>query len=158
MTTTYLTNAMTRVCDMQEECVANSTAVPYPHYTQEDVPYWTNNFAEYTPGEYYGSENYQGIYTLDMRYIIGHITDGYQGQPQEHFWRDWPIIQQFFMVRPGLKSSAYTTELAELESGLTEILASPGLVRFQNSGIGADQVGGVLRLRLTFNVSITPKI
>ncbi len=158
MTTTYLTDAMTRIVDMQQECRANTTAKPYPFHTQEDVPYWTNNFTEYTPGDYYGSENSQRIYTLEMRYIVGHITDGYKGQPQEQFWADWPIITTFFEERPGLVSTTYPTELAELESGLTDVAASPGLVRFQNTGLpGGDQVGGLIRLRLTFNISITPQ-
>ncbi len=155
--TTYLEDAMSRLVDMEQECIANSTAVKYPFHVQEDVPYWTNTIADYTPGDYYGSENAQRAYTFEIRYIIGHITDGYKGQPQEQFWADWPIIVTFFEERPGLVSTTYPDELDDLESGLTQMIGAPGFVRFQNSGIGADQVGGVIRLRLVFNLSITPK-
>ncbi len=158
--TTYLEDAMTRLVDMEQECIANSTAVKFPLYTQADVPYWTNNIIDFTPGR--GDDEFEYdyercIYTAEIRYIIGHITDGYQGQPQEQFWADWKTIQDFFAARPGLISTNYPTPLQYLDPQETILLPSPGLARFQNSGIGADQVGGVIRLQLVFDKAITRK-
>lgn len=156
--TTYLEDAMTRLVDMEQQVISGSTAVKYPHYAQEDFPYWTNNFTEFRPGR--GDDEFEydyerRIYVADIRYIIGHITEGYKGQPQEQFWADWPAIQDFFAENPGLTSTTYTTPLRYLDPQETVLLPSAGLVRFQNSGIGADQVGGQIRLELVFDKAIT---
>lgn len=156
----YLDDLMTRLVDMEQEMITNSVAVKFPLYSQASFPYWTNNITEFTPGR--GDDEFEydearRMFTVEARYIIGHITEGYLGQPQEQFWADWITILDFFDARPGLTSTAYPAALQYLDPQETILLPSPGLSRFQNSGIGADQVGGMVRLQVVFNKLINRK-
>lgn len=156
----YLDDMMTRLVDMEQEVIANSVAVKYPLYTQASVPYWTNNVTEFTPGrpdDEYEYDEARRIFTVESKYVIGHIDTGYQGQPQEQFWSDWITILDFFDAHPGLTSTAYPVPLQYLDPQETILLPSVGLARFQNSGIGADQVGGLVRQQVVFNKRITRK-
>lgn len=156
----YLDDMMTRLVDMEQEAISNSVAVKFPLYTQATFPYWTNNVTEFAPGRAEDEFEYdeaRRVFTVESKYVIGHITEGYTGQPQEQFWSDWITILDFFDAHPGLTSTAYPTPLQYLDAQETTLLPSVGLARFQNSGIGADQVGGLIRQQVIFNKLINRK-
>jgi hypothetical protein len=155
--TTYLEQAVTRICAMCEACIANTHAFPQPFAWSETTPYWTLDLSDFEPGEFYGTENSQRIYIAEIRYIIGHITEGYEGQPVERIYADRPGIETFFEERRGLETDTDTDPLTELDPLETELLPSPVTQIFTNGGLGIPQVGTTIRLKLTFNIGINPE-
>lgn len=156
--TTYLEDALTRIIAMQTEVISGSTAVNHQFWWQESFPYWTNKVSVDEPGIFDGLENDQIIVTVEMRYIIGHLTEGFYGQPIAQAYADWPVIRKYFSERSGLQSANYARPLTGLDPEETQLQAGDMIAIFDNSGIGAKQVGCPFRLRLVFNEGISPKL
>lgn len=147
----YLSDAMLRIPAMQRECLSplKGTAVDavgYWLYQQEAFPYWTNRLAntdefDYGEDQDTGTEDIEWRnYTVLMRLIVGHYTEGYKGEPQTILYEYIPLVEQFFAENPMLTSTLYPTDPDYLhyEAQLTN---HSGIVAFQNGGIGVTQIG-----------------
>lgn len=158
----YLEETFLRIVAMQKECINtangapyNADAVPYFFYWQEDFPYWANRLQPGTPDEYYTEDYTRETYTIIMRYVVGHLTQGQVGSVESLLWVDIPIIQAYFRARIGLTSATYTAFMDKLDAQNTTF---NGLVRegvFHDAGIEPLQIACEFSITVPIVIPIT---
>lgn len=135
---------LTRVASIQVEALAAlspavvADAKPYFFHEQESFPYFTNRIGGDEIG--YDSQDFdRDTLQVIMRLVVGHITEGYVGQPETNLYTYIPAVKLYFNDRELLQSATYTTAL----TGLIEarIISHTGFRIFQSSGLSAQQVG-----------------
>lgn len=155
---TILSQALTRIAAMQKQALADLTpsvtadAVAFWPWQQEAFPYFTNRISNHevvTEEEEGASEDVTiDRYTVAMRLIVGHYTEGYSGEAAARIYEYVPAILRFFDAHPFLTCTAYPDELDYIYPNDVQITGGTGLVVFANSGIGALQVGWEINLLL----------
>lgn len=135
---------MDRVVEMEKESVASivSTevdAVPYFPYEQEAFPYWTNRITGMTPS-YLAEDAVEFNFRIVGRIVLGHLTEGYKGEPIVKAQDYISAVLDYFKGRSGMKSVAHPTSMQYLAQYFL-IVDMVGPNAFRNDGIGSTQVG-----------------
>lgn len=150
---TYLTDLLDRVVALQIEAMRSINvrvdAVPYFFYTQEKAPYFTNRIADTPITDDGGSEDENlNQPTLIMRLVIGHVTEGYRGEPDSRLYEWLPVINTYFQRRMWLQSVKYPERMDNLREA--RITNGGGIRAFQNDGIGSTQIGAEIVMSCIF--------
>lgn len=153
----YLNDLLERVVALEKEAMTSmdvkADAVPQFYHAQEAFPYFTNRIAD-IPISDDGSEDVDlNSPLVIMRLVVGHITEGYKGQPEAKLYTWLPVIKIYFNERMWLTSEKYPDKMAGLQSA--RVVNGGGLRVFENAGIAAMQVGAEIQLACTFYESIT---
>ena len=146
-----LEDAVDRCVELQKELLTtfgvDGTAVDYFTYTQDQLPYWTNRIAPFTTG--FGEEDFDSpLYAIVMRLIIGHATEGYNGEVENNLQTWIPLIVEKFQARPQLQTDTNATGLRDLLHA--QISAGTGLAVLQNFGGFVTQIGVEFTLTMQF--------
>lgn len=149
---------MDRVAALETEAMAvlstpvTAEATDHFFYVQGSTPYFVNRLGEIVvEGD---SEDFD-LYTYDvvMRLIIGQITQGYQGEPENQLQTYIPQIIRYFNERELLQSVTYPTGLDNLHRA--RVVACSGLQVFRHTGATETlQVGTEWTLRCDFEEMI----
>lgn len=137
-----LSALMDRLLEMEKEAVASvqtADGVTYFPYEQEAFPYWTNRITGITPA-YLAQDIAQYPLRIAGRLVLGHLTEGYQGELLIRAYDFMEAVLSYFKDRPGMNSTAHSTQMDDIFTDL-EIADIVGPAAFQNGGIGAVQVG-----------------
>lgn len=155
--TSYLNELLLRVVALEKEAMlnieVNADAVPRFNYTGESFPYFINRIAD-TPILNDGSEvlDFNSPLVI-MRLVIGHITEGYKGEPEAKLYEYLPPIKTYIQSRTNwLSSIEYPARMDGLQSA--RITNAGGLRIFEDTGIASRQVGAELQLACIFDESI----
>lgn len=113
--TTYLEEALLRICAMERKCLTTDiaagkvvNAVARFMHVQEVYPYWVNLIGGVTVRP--DSEDYEvRIHTITMRLVLGISTSGYVGETEERLGLYIPEVLNYFAARPMLTSDDYPT-------------------------------------------------
>lgn len=149
-------NAALRIAAIAKEALAfiSVTADAYAYFLhqQDSFPYFTVRLGPDEVG--FDSQDFdRDTYTFLLRLVIGHITEGYVGEPEGRLFDYVPVIKTYFNARELLQSDAYPTALTSLiESRCT---THRGFTIFQNTGLSAVQVGTEFTISLQFDETIT---
>lgn len=148
--TTYLTTNVARLIAMCEEAVTNSKAYDDPFKVPEDIPtagYWTIIMAPFAPA-LISDDLATRPYVFDLQYIIGHVTEGYIGQPVALLYANEPKILNYFQhpKRRRLLSTTYLTDAPYVAPLGTTFTRSAGVGLIQRSGIGVRPFGTIFTI------------
>lgn len=153
---TLVTQLLARVVAAQKEWAASvsvtANAVPFFFHVQEAFPYFTNRVSGVDVGDD-GSEDFdRDVYTVTMRLVVAHVTEGYVGEPETALYTYMPTIKTWFNEREWLQSAAYPTAMTGLIRA--RISAMTGLRVYDNAGVSARQVGCEFSLTCEFDERI----
>lgn len=149
----FLEELFARIVEMQKEIIDGAGAVPFFFYQQETFPYFTNRLGEDVIT--FDSEDYSvRTYTITMRFVMGHITEGQAGAPETQLYTHIPTIEQHFLEHPQLTSDHYPTPITGLSALNTVLTRDTGLRVFNNAGILAQQVGCEFSLSVPYHSPI----
>lgn len=157
MTTIDYVNLLQRCAALQIEAMLHQStpvtadAKPYFLHTQEAFPYFTNRIG----GDEIDSDSQdfdRDTITVTMRLVIGHVTEGYQGEPETNLYTWMPVIKEYFNERELLQSAAYPTAMTSLIEA--RVTGHNGFRVFQNTGLSANQVGTEFTLTCQMDESI----
>lgn len=158
-----LSVAMDRIAGMQIEAAAalqttagqnQLVAKTFWPYQQESFPYMFNRISAHevvrdASDTYNISEDIVAdVYTVAMRLVVGHLTEGYEGERQEDIYEFIPLLLDFFDENQLLTTTASPTPLDFIAANGAIITGGTGLSAFSNSGVGAMQLGWELNLEL----------
>lgn len=148
--------ALDRIVLMQKEVMTDlgqtADAVPYFYHVQGAWPYWTNRVGDIQISDD-GSEDFdRDTYTIVMRLIIGHLTEGYHGELEADLYAWIPAIKTYFNEREGLQSDTMTTWLDGLIRA--RVTSITGFRIFQDAGISTNQIGTEFNLTCQFDETI----
>ncbi len=152
---------MTRLKAMWLECITASTSASAlraassdPLFEGDAFPYVVLTAGLYAPGGF--SQDFSmRPYLIQMAYVIGHVTEGYNGAMADRFYADEPMIITYFLARRKLQCVAHPTGLNDLDPVGCSFAQSQGFGVIPRSGIGVQCVGSVFNLIVPFNVTIT---
>jgi hypothetical protein len=157
-----INDALIRIIAIAKESLTTLTpavvadGVPYFYHTQEAFPYFTIRVSDMTSAGYGEGALTQELdadtYTIILRLVIGHITEGYSGQPEDLLHDYIPVVKAYLNARDQLGSAAYPTELRYLMDA--HCTGCSGYRVFQNAGISALQVGTEFTIVCQFNENI----
>jgi len=165
MATIDLTETLDRIVLIEKQALAALTpsvtadAVDHFFHVQEAFPYWTNRFTGGIHGDD-GEELDEDRYTLIARLIIGHITEGSSGQPENDLYTYMPQFKTYLHAREGLQTDQTSgPDLSGEQDYLirARIVSTTGLRVFENAGIQALQVGTEFNILCEFeedNISV----
>lgn len=156
---TYETELLMRLVTLEKEAMASigvtADAKPYALHVQEAFPYFTNRVAA-NPVSDDGSEDLDLNNPLVIiRLVIGHVTEGYKGQPEGKLYEWGPVIKTYLQRRSNWLQCAtapYNTRMDGLQSA--RVTDNGGYRIFDNSGLGVNQVGRELQVQCIFDESI----
>lgn len=127
-------------------------AKPYMIHSQEAFPYFVNRVGNV--GIESDSHDID-VYEVELvaRLVVGHMTEGYRGEPESALYTYLPAVMEAINARELLQSATYTTAL----TGLMEarVSSSTGLRIFETAGIQARQVGTEITVVCTFDDDLT---
>ena len=157
---TYLSEAMLRIAAMQREALAvyNADAKDYFYHWQESFPYFVNRITD--EDTVFDSEDYKiRNYTITMRLVVGHLTEGYDGTPERNLYAFIPLVENKFDNNRVLTSVAYPTPMDWLNPEDITLERSRGTTFFEMTGVGggqsaARQVGSEWTLTLPFHIDL----
>ena len=159
MATIDLTETLDRIVLIEKEALAALTpavtADAFDHFfhVQEAYPYWTNRIINQTvagDSEEMDNDNF----TLVARLVIGHITEGYSGQPENDLYTYIPQFKTYLHAREGLQTDQTSgPDLSDEQRYLirARIVSTTGLRAFENAGINVLQVGTEFNILCEFN-------
>jgi hypothetical protein len=149
------TDIFERCCAIEEAAVSGLDGVPYFLYTQEHFPYITHRAdnASYQ-GDSEDIDTQQR--TVILRVVIGHVTEGYVGQPEAMLYDIIDTLEEAFATADArrLVSEAFPVEPAYLYATDCYLTGLRGLRVFENSGVGARQVGTELTLNIPTFIAV----
>lgn len=156
---TYETELLSRLCALEKEAMTSlgvvAYAVPYALHTQETFPYFTNRVSS-NPVTDDGSEDLDLNNPLVVvRLVIGHVTEGYKGQPESKLYEWGPVVKSYIQQRSNWLQCAaapYNTRMENLQSA--RVTDNGGFRIFDNSGLGVNQVGREFQIQCVFYESI----
>lgn len=148
---------MDRVAALEEEALfvmtpsVDANAVDRFFHVQPTYPYFTNRLGQITVDD--DGEDYD-VYTVNvqMRLLIGQMTEGYDGEVENRLQLYIPQIITYFNERELLQSTTFTSALDDLVRA--RIVACTGFAVFQNSGVGTQLVGAEFTLQCQLNEQI----
>lgn len=117
-------------------------------YTQGSYPYFVNRLGTIAVDDD-GEDLDVYVVEVRMRLIIGHLTEGYDGEIENVLQQYIPVVIEWFNERELLQSAAYPLALDDLDGG-ARVTGCLGFAVFQQSGIGTAQVGTEFTLRCPF--------
>lgn len=130
----------------------SADAVAYMIHQQEAFPYFTNRIGPLAVES--DSHDLDGIEVeAVVRLVVGHLTDGYRGQPESRLYAYLPAVIGTINARELLQSASYPTALTDLVQA--RVTASSGLRIFETAGIQARQVGAEITVVCTFTDDLT---
>lgn len=139
-----LQSALDRLCAIEKEALAalstpvTADAVPYMMHQQESFPYFTHRM-----GTDEVDRDSQSISTHEaeivIRLVVGHIQEGYRGQPEGTLYAYIPVLIAKINARARLQSATYTTALTGLVDA--RVTSCAGLRIYETAGIQVRQVG-----------------
>jgi hypothetical protein len=147
---TYLADLMKRCVALCKEAVPNVEAVPFFIYSG-NPPYFTMRLGQ----EDLSADNADMETrkpTVIIRYVIGHLTSEYIGQPETRLYEDIPLIEDVFASCGMLQSAAFPAPmdfLMQASFGLTR-----GLTPFPAVGVPVSQLGTEFTLRTEFVIPV----
>lgn len=152
---TYETELLNRVVALELEAMASINvrcdAKGFFYWTQESFPYFTNRIASNGVADD-GSEVFDINRPLViMRLIVGHITEGYKGEPESKLYEWGPIVKAYIQNRSDFLECAnapYNTRMDGLR--YCKVIDNGGFRIFEDSGLGTKQVGRELQLQCEF--------
>jgi hypothetical protein len=161
MADNYLQDVFARLFAMQIEAMAaisKDVDTLYWPNQQNDFPYITTRLATMTVDTDTFSEEVEAYnHTVLMRLVVGHFTEGYEGEPQDKALQYIVALEDYFREHENLTTDAgsYTSEPDYLLVANTNVLQAPlsghtGLIAFNNGGIGQIQLGCEFTLNLAF--------
>jgi hypothetical protein len=153
-----LREAMARITQMEIDALvdiegAAVDAKAYFPYEQEAFPYWTNRVVNMLTTYPFGQDIALYSFQVGARLVMGHFTQGYEGEILTKAYDYIPAVLEYFKDRPYLTNSVQTTPLSNIwvDTGegaeITNVVGPSGFV---NSGIGAIQVGVEFTILLPF--------
>lgn len=147
------TDIMDRLVAIEKEAYTGSDAVDHGIHWQEAFPYWINLLGPATYG--WDSENIV-IVTRDVqiRLIVAHLTEGYDGDAEEKLFANLDEILLFFLTHEDLTSTAYPTAPVYLYSTETELRADTGLTIWRLADNAPSQIGIEFTLTIAYRVDI----
>lgn len=142
-----LKSIMERLTVMEREAVNTLTAgqvdaVAFFPYQQEVMPYFTNRvvrFAVESGEDGFGEDVIIDRYSIAIRYVGAHLTEGYQGEAPDKLYEVIPAMLDYFSKHELLSTSSLDPidfvdpEGAQITDG--------NYGAFTNSGIGPTQIG-----------------
>lgn len=152
-----LENILLRVVAIGKEALLSLT----PPITADGKPYLyvhdrTPYFCTRISSSEMNSESEEinaNLYTVELRLIMGKVTEGYDGEIQGKLYRYMPTITAFLQKRIFLQSATYTTRPADLLGAYYR--SCGGLqVWADNSGSGTAQFGTSFLIECQFQQSI----
>lgn len=150
----YLNELMARITAIQLEALADYeiAAKPFFFWWQEDPPYMINRLGRNEPTDV--SEDIDvDTYFVQMRLVIGHITEGVPGELDEKGNAYVPLIQNKFKRNPRLTSTEYSTPMNVMTGA--RIISFTGFTVFApNLGFPTIHVGYEWTLRCPFAIYI----
>jgi hypothetical protein len=154
---TYEEELLARIVALEKEAMTSlsvkADAVPYFFHTQEGFPYFINRIVSSPVGDD-GSEDMDlNRPLIVMRLIVGHITEGYRGQPEGKLYAWGPAIKSYLQDRSNwLQSAAYPTRMDNLQSA--RITDMGGLRVFEDTADGTRTVGREFQMQCVVYDSI----
>jgi hypothetical protein len=151
----YLLAALERVTAIQMLAVPEAKAAgDYPFFTYATTPYWINYLSTVTPSTAPHEMNQRTEYTLKMRLVTGHKTEGYDGTLARKLYVWIPEVIEYFQARRYLQYESGQAPVRYLDPRGVRITLS----RFGVFPLGSDTVhiGAEFDLVLPFNRQITP--
>lgn len=157
----YLTDLITRSCAIGKEAFATLTNpltnAPYSvdafdryFATSEAFPYLTHRITGLPIDHSDNSENEQfPLPRLWIRVVVGHLTTGYAGEPDNRIYTYIPALTSYYANRRWFQSAAYPTRPDYLDR--SELVDAGGFMVFPNQGFaGVSQVGFELQIQCVF--------
>lgn len=92
--------------------------------------------------------------TVVLRLVIGHVTEGYVGEPEATLYTAMPVVIRALASTPLLQTAAQPTPQTHLVSA--DIVSCTGLRVFEAPGMAAQQVGCEFVVSCQFNETIQP--
>ena len=145
--------ALDRIVSIQKEIMVSlgqpANAVKFASYTQDQYPFWTNRVGRFTTPSLNEDMDFP-VYDIIMRLVIGHETEGYEGDLENQLATWIPQIVEYFHNRPRLQNddSGENVGLSYLQHA--QIVSGTGLRLLQNFGSIGAQVGCEFTLQLEF--------
>jgi hypothetical protein len=151
---------MDRVAALEIEALAaltptvDANAVDRFFHVQATYPFFVNRLGAITVDD--DSEDLDVyVVNVQMRLLIGKITEGYEGEVENRLQVYIPQIITYFNERELLQSMTYADALDDISpSGVCRIVACTGFAVFQQSGVGTSLVGAEFTLRCELKESI----
>lgn len=148
---------MDRIAQLQQDAVDGlvvvNVATYYP-YQQERLPYWTNQVQAVAFTRDAGEDVEVRVYTIQMRLILAHRGENYDGATFDTAYDIIPAVLDTFEDHLGLTSSVHSEPLDAVfgRAGYhgVEITAVSGPAIFTNAGIMGNQIG--LQFTLTLPI------
>ena len=129
----------------------SADAVPYFIHTQESFPYFTNRIGNVEVG-YDSNEMDRDIYTVVIRLVVAHITQGYDGVVETDLYNYIPAIITAFNENEGLQSATYPAAMTNLIEGDQQRISCTGFRILETSGLqGIKQACAEFLLPCQFN-------
>jgi hypothetical protein len=151
---TYLTDVLDRAVAIEKEAMSTLSktvdAVPYFFHVQEAFPYFTNR-VQGLPIDHADNNEYEQfpLPRVIARCVIGHITAGYKGDPDDVIYTYIPLLTSYFAKRKWFQSAAYPTRPDFLI--YSEVVDAGGFQTFNNAGFAnVIQVGFELTIACRF--------
>lgn len=142
--TDMLNDALDRLAAIEVEALADLTppvdadAVPYMIHAQEAFPYFTHRVGVIgIESDSHDLDDHE--VEIVVRLVVGHVTDGYRGQPENLLYTYLIAVMRAINARELLQSDAYPAALDGLVGA--RVTGASGLRIFETAGIQARQVG-----------------
>jgi len=148
----YINDILNRVVEMQKQAIT-CDAFPRAFYQGEAFPYFVNRVTNMLFEPYADDDTIEKV-TLEiaMRLIVGHVTQGYVGEPESTLYDHIVTVKTFFQQRELLQSTVYPTALDNIESAtITDAL---GLALFINESTQVQQVGTQFTLQVVYFAAV----
>lgn len=148
--TSYINDILNRIAAIEAEYMVSigktCDAKPYFSFTGEAYPYIVNRLAD-TPISDDGSE-VEDVQTLIFiaRFVIGNTTAGMHGEEEYNMYEWIADFPKYINRREMLQSAAYPTR--PLNFVRARCFNGGGFRIFDNAGIGSQQVGAELQIRI----------
>lgn len=153
-----LQEVLERLAAIEVEALADlstpvtADAVPYMIHSQEAFPYFTNRVGVIDiESDSHDLDSYE--IEIVARLVVGHLTDGYRGQPESALYTYLPAVIEAINARELLQSDSYPAALDGLIGA--RATGASGLRIFQTAGIQAQQVGTEITVICTFADDLT---
>lgn len=150
--------ALDRLAAIEVEALADLTptvaadAKAYMIHSQEAFPYFTNRVGVISiEPDSHDIDDYE--VEIIARLVVGHLTDGYRGQPESALYTYLPAVIEAINARELLQSDSYPAALDGLVGA--RVTGSSGLRIFETAGIQARQVGTEITVVCTFADDLT---
>jgi hypothetical protein len=145
--------ALERLAAIEKEALADLTptvvadAKAYMIHSQEAFPYFTNRVGTVAvESDSHDIDAYE--VEIIARLVVGHLTEGYRGQPESALYAYLPVVIEAINARELLQSHVYPAALDGLVGA--RVVGSSGLRIFETAGIQARQVGTEITVVCTF--------